>query len=96
MSLIDASGLRDELRQFSSDRDWDQFHTPKNIAMALSAEVGELTELFQWLTPEESWLSDRKTRSLDMLPRRSPTSPSTWCDSPTSSASTSTGPSQRS
>jgi NTP pyrophosphatase (non-canonical NTP hydrolase) len=42
------------LAAFVSERDWDQFHTPKNLAMALSAEVGELLEHFMWLTPEES------------------------------------------
>ena len=39
---------------FSVARDWNQFHTPKNLAMALAGEVGELLELFQWLTAEES------------------------------------------
>jgi dCTP diphosphatase len=42
------------VRQFAQERDWDQFHTPKNLAMALGGEVGELTAIFQWLTPEES------------------------------------------
>ena len=46
--------LRDELRQFAADRDWDQFHTPKNLAMALSVEAAEMLEHFQWLTPIES------------------------------------------
>ena len=46
--------LRDELRQFAADRDWEQFHTPKNLAIALSVETGELLEHFQWLTPDES------------------------------------------
>lgn len=46
--------LRGRLRQFASDRDWDQFHTPKNLAMALSVEASELVEIFQWLTPDES------------------------------------------
>jgi len=46
--------LREELRQFAIDRDWGQFHTPKNLAMALSVEAAELLEHFQWLTPEES------------------------------------------
>ena len=46
--------LRDELRQFAADRDWQQFHTPKNISMALSVEAAELVEIFQWLTPEQS------------------------------------------
>lgn len=42
------------LRQFAAERDWDQFHSPKNLAMALAGEVGELLEHFQWLTLEES------------------------------------------
>jgi NTP pyrophosphatase (non-canonical NTP hydrolase) len=42
------------LRQFADERDWAQFHTPKNLVMALVGEVGELVEHFQWLTPEES------------------------------------------
>jgi len=46
--------LRDALRQFAAERDWDQFHTPKNLATALSVEVAELLEHFQWLTPEQS------------------------------------------
>lgn len=51
MSLED---LRDALRSFAAARDWDSYHTPKNLVMALSGEVGELTDLFQWLTPEEA------------------------------------------
>lgn len=46
--------IKQQLREFAKERDWDQFHTPKNLAMALSGEVGELIELFQWLTPEQS------------------------------------------
>ena len=42
------------LREFARERDWEQFHTPKNLAMALAAEAGELLEPFQWLTPEEA------------------------------------------
>jgi dCTP diphosphatase len=41
-------------RKFVQEREWDQFHTPKNLAMALSGEAGELVEIFQWLTAEES------------------------------------------
>jgi len=41
-------------RKFAADRDWEQFHTPKNLAMALSVEASELLEIFQWLTPEQS------------------------------------------
>ncbi len=46
--------LRDTLRKFAAERDWDQFHSPKNLAMALSVEAAELTEHFQWLTEEQS------------------------------------------
>ena len=41
--------LRDTLRQFAAERDWDQFHSPKNLAIALSVEAAELLEPFQWL-----------------------------------------------
>ena len=46
--------LQGRIREFVRERDWEQFHTPKNLAMALAGEAGELLELFQWLTPEES------------------------------------------
>jgi NTP pyrophosphatase (non-canonical NTP hydrolase) len=46
--------LQHRIREFARERDWEQFHTPKNLAMALSGEVGELVEIFQWLTPEEA------------------------------------------
>ena len=42
------------LEKFANDRDWDQFHAPKNLVMALSVEAAELTEHFQWLTEEQS------------------------------------------
>lgn len=44
--------LQKRLARFAEDRDWGQFHTPKNLLMALAGEVGELVALFQWLTPE--------------------------------------------
>ena len=43
-----------KLREFAKERDWDQFHSPKNLAMALSVEVAEIVEHFQWLTEEQS------------------------------------------
>jgi dCTP diphosphatase len=46
--------LQQRLRDFSAARDWEQFHTPKNLTMALAGEVGELLEIFQWLTPEQA------------------------------------------
>jgi NTP pyrophosphatase (non-canonical NTP hydrolase) len=48
------SELAQRLRQFAADRDWDQFHSPKNLAMALVAEAGELAAEFQWLTEAQS------------------------------------------
>lgn len=48
------TSLRNDLRRFAGARDWQQFHTPKNLAMALSVESAELLECFQWLTPEQS------------------------------------------
>ncbi|MGL1832859.1 nucleotide pyrophosphohydrolase [Rhodocyclaceae bacterium SMB388] len=55
--------LRDALRTFAEARDWQQFHTAKNLVMALSGEVGEVTEHFQWLTPEASMTLDDGTRA---------------------------------
>jgi NTP pyrophosphatase (non-canonical NTP hydrolase) len=53
--MRDAHGnLRGAVADFATERDWEQFHTPKNLAMALACEVGELVEIFQWLTTEES------------------------------------------
>jgi dCTP diphosphatase len=46
--------LRDALREFAAARDWDQFHSPKNLASALAVEAAELLERFQWLTEDES------------------------------------------
>jgi dCTP diphosphatase len=46
--------LQAALRSFAQERDWDQFHSPKNLAMALAGEAGELLEHFQWLTEEQS------------------------------------------
>lgn len=46
--------LQAYLRQYAADRDWDQFHSPKNLSMALSVEAAELVECFQWLTEEQS------------------------------------------
>ena len=52
--MTELESLREQLREFAAARDWDQFHSPKNLAMALSAEAGELLEVFQWLTEEQS------------------------------------------
>ena len=51
---MSLAALRENLRAFAAERDWEQFHSPKNLSMALAGEAGELLELFQWLTQEES------------------------------------------
>ncbi len=48
----DIKNITDLLRAFAVERDWEKFHTPKNLIMALTGEVGELSELFQWLSIE--------------------------------------------
>ena len=57
---MDISKIQNQLEKFAIERDWRQFHTPKNLAMALSVEASELVEIFQWLKPEESNLPDQK------------------------------------
>lgn len=54
--------LNARLAAFAADRDWDQFHNPKNLAMALAGEAGELVEHFQWLTFEQAASLPRETR----------------------------------
>jgi dCTP diphosphatase len=55
--------LRVRLARFAAERDWDQFHNPKNLAMALAGEAGELLEHFQWLTFEQAANLPRATRA---------------------------------
>lgn len=50
----ELESIKQRLREFAKERDWDQFHSPKNFAMALIVECGELVEHFQWLTDEQS------------------------------------------
>ena len=52
--ISDLDALKQRLRLFAAERRWQPYHTPKNLAMALSVEVAELVEQFQWLTPEQS------------------------------------------
>ncbi len=54
MSRIDLNTLKQQLRDFADTRDWNQFHSPKNLSMALGVEVAEINEHFQWLTEEQS------------------------------------------
>ena len=52
--LVEVAALQQAVARFALERDWDRFHSPKNLAMALAAEAGELLELFQWLSEAES------------------------------------------
>jgi dCTP diphosphatase len=54
MPVLDLTRLQQQLRDFAVERDWDQFHSPKNLSMALIAEAAELVEHFQWLTEAQS------------------------------------------
>ena len=57
--------LTKKLREFARERDWEQFHSPKNLAMSLSVEVAEIVEIFQWLTQKQSWeLESKKLEKL--------------------------------
>lgn len=57
-SSLNVATLQDQLREFAKVREWEQFHSPKNLAMALVGEAGELVEIFQWL-------NDAQSRDLD-------------------------------
>ncbi len=62
--MIDTlEGLRDRLREFAREREWDRYHTPKNLSMALIAEAAELIEHFQWVDGDTSHLLEEKTRT---------------------------------
>jgi dCTP diphosphatase len=53
-AVSDLDELRDRMRQFAAERDWQRFHDPKSVLLALVGEVGELAELFQWLPAESA------------------------------------------
>ena len=63
--MIDDQILAKMLRKFAGERNWEQFHTPKNIAAALSVEVAELLEIFQWSRGQKGWheLDDETIRT---------------------------------
>lgn len=60
--MRDLEELKLALRVFAAERDWEQFHTPKNLASALSVEAAELLEIFQWMTDEQSGALDDEHR----------------------------------
>lgn len=64
--MRELESIKLKLRKFADDRDWDQFHSPKNLSMALIAEAAELIEHFQWLTEEQSHnLKDDKLKAVE-------------------------------
>lgn len=60
--ITSLESLRDHLRVFAKERDWDQYHTPKNLSMALIGEAAELIEHFQWVEGAQSHILAEKTR----------------------------------
>ncbi|MCL2639268.1 MAG: nucleotide pyrophosphohydrolase [Phycisphaerales bacterium] len=57
---VTVAALRAMMREFVGEREWDKYHTPKNLAMSVAVEAAELLELFQWLTPEAAAVKSRK------------------------------------
>ncbi len=53
--ILNITEIQKKISDFAQERDWEQFHTPKNLAMALSVEASELVEIFQWLTEKQSF-----------------------------------------
>lgn len=66
---LEVASIQKRLQDFAAARDWQQFHSPKNLAMALVAESGELVEIFQWLTEAQSSAlsDDDRLRVVDEL-----------------------------
>jgi len=61
--MAELEALRAQVREFVRERDWEQFHSPKNLAMALAVEAAELLEIFQWLTEEQSRAPDAEAHT---------------------------------
>lgn len=64
---MDTKALQLRLSEFAAKRDWEQFHTPKNLASALTVEAAELLEQFQWLTAEGSTVDSLSDKQLDAI-----------------------------
>jgi dCTP diphosphatase len=62
-----VENIKFKLRKFAKDRDWDQFHSPKNLSMALSSEVGELLDLLQWKSEKNSELDKLSEKELEYI-----------------------------
>jgi len=67
--MSEINDLKSEIRAFADARDWEQFHTPKNLSMAIAGEAGELVAEFQWLTADQSMrsnMSDEKLSDVEL------------------------------
>jgi NTP pyrophosphatase (non-canonical NTP hydrolase) len=67
MPNSEFEALQTEIRVFAQARDWEQFHTPKNLAMAITGEAGELAAEFQWLTAQQSELAALSVEQLEAI-----------------------------
>lgn len=67
MSVNEFDALKAEIKAFAVARDWEKFHTPKNLAMAIAGEAGELAAEFQWLTEDESALNSLTLEQLEAI-----------------------------
>jgi len=65
LEMVNTDEIQARLDDFAKERDWEQFHSPKNLSMALAGEAGELLEVFQWLTQEQSQLSSLSSDQLE-------------------------------
>ena len=63
--MSEINELKSEIRAFADARDWEIFHTPKNLSMAVAGEAGELVSEFQWLTAEESMREELDPKKLN-------------------------------
>jgi len=61
--LSELEDIKLKARHFAEDRDWNQFHSPKNLVMALGVEAAELSEIFQWLTEDQSLMLSPETKA---------------------------------
>lgn len=63
IDVLDVHDIKKYLREFATERNWEKYHSPKNLAMALSVEASELLEIFQWMTEKESFnIKDPKVK----------------------------------
>ncbi len=67
MTNSEFEELKSEIRAFAQARDWEQFHTPKNLSMAITGEAGELAAEFQWLTAQQSALESLSSEQLEAI-----------------------------